>query len=94
VTIGERIKGSEAFKLGYWFTAEDMAAELGTCVNSTRKALWSLSEQGQIQKNQRRKYRPAKYRSRGRHWIFQARLCDPDGLRVARESLTRTVGGA
>jgi hypothetical protein len=39
---------------------------------------------------------PVRYlrRNRNTQWIHKARLCDPEGLRAARESLTRTVGGA
>ena len=96
MTLKDLILQSEVVKSGERFTASQLAKHLGRCTPSVQFELRQMTEDELFVAEHQGPTHPVKYRRRNlkTQWIHKARLCDPKGLRAARESLTRAVGGA
>jgi hypothetical protein len=96
MTLKDLILQSEVVKSGERFTASQLAKHLGKDKGAVQFELRQMTEEEMFIAEHGSRADPVKYRRRNlkTQWIHRARLCDPKGLRAARESLTRTVGGA
>jgi len=76
MTIADQILSHPAYESCKWFTASQIADDLGMRRESVRVAMWKLVQQDKLEVHQRRKFRPSQYRKVVRHWIHARPLAD------------------